>query len=176
MTTAPTVPTVTQQPVPRTHVPLADHALKAHAIQKDRAARAAGSVAATVQLLFAGLDADAMQELLLLKQSAWSRLAALRTGWIQDWTGWLRYADQIKGANTMSKLFEMEANILAQATQILGRQVTSLVALQENLEVDYAYLINQILAAQRFPDLDLQAALRLRVDVDTRQVDDAGIS
>jgi hypothetical protein len=75
-------------------------------------------------------------------------LAALRAGWIEDWTGWMRYADQIKAANTMSKLFEMEANILAQATQILGRQVTSLVALQENVEVDYSYLINELLATR----------------------------
>jgi len=148
MTTAPALPTVTQQPLPRTHLPLVDHALKAQGIQKDRAARAAGNITATAQLLSGGLDPDALQELLLLQQSVWSRLAALRAGWIEDWTGWMRYADQIKAANTMSKLFEMEANILAQATQILGRQLTSLVALQENVEVDYSYLINELLATR----------------------------
>lgn len=151
MTTAPAVPTVTRQPAPRTHLPLVDHALKAQAIQKDRAARAAASFAATAQLLSAGLDADAMRELLLLQQSVWSRLDALQTGWIQDWTGWMRYADQIKAANTLSKLFELEANILAQATQILGRQMTGLVALQENFEVDYSYLVNELLAAGDCP-------------------------
>jgi hypothetical protein len=149
MTTAPAVPTVTQQPAPRTHLPPLDHALKAQAIQKDRSARAAENFAATVQLLGGGLDADALQELLLLQQSVWSRWRALRAGWIQDWAGWMRYADQIKAANTMSKLFEMEANILAQATQILGRQVTSLVALQENFEVDFTYLVHELLAARR---------------------------
>ncbi len=118
------------------------------AIQRDRAARAAANIAAAVQLLSGGLNADAWQELLLLQQSVGSRLGALRTVWFQDWTGWMRYAGQIKAANTMSKLFEMEANILAQATHILGRQVTSLVALQENFEVDYSYLINELLAAR----------------------------
>jgi hypothetical protein len=149
MTIAPAVPTVTQQPAAPAQLPPLDHALKAQAIQNDRAARAAASITATAQLLSGGLDADALQELLLLQQSVASRFDALRTGWIQDWTGWMRYAGQIKAANTMSKLFEMEANILAQATQILGRQVTSLVALQENFEVDYAYLINELLAARR---------------------------
>lgn len=149
MTTATAIQTVTQQPAPRTHLPWVDHALKAQAIQKDRAARATANLAATLQLLSAGLDADALEELALLQQSVWSRLTALRTGWMQDWMGWMRYADQIKSANTMSKLFEMEANIFARATQILGGQITSLVALQENLEVDYSYLINEILAARR---------------------------
>jgi hypothetical protein len=120
MRTVPAVPSVTQQPASRTHLPLLDHALKAQAIQKDRAARAAANLAATAQLLRAGLHADALEELALLQQSVWSRLSALRTSWIQDWTGWMRYADQIKSANTMSKLFEMESNILARAVQILG--------------------------------------------------------
>ena len=148
MTAAP-LPTVTQQPAAPAHLLPLNHALKAQAIQTDRTARAAASIAATVQLLSGGLDADALQELLLLQQSVWSRFGALRSGWIQDWTGWLRYAGQIKAANTMSKLFEMEANILAQATQIAGRQLTSLVALQENFEVDYAHLMNELLAARR---------------------------
>jgi hypothetical protein len=49
----------------------------------------------------------------------------------------------------MSKLMEMESNILAQAAQLLGTQITSLVTLQENIEVDYSYLLKQILASRQ---------------------------
>jgi hypothetical protein len=144
-------PTVTQQPRPRTGVPAMDHVLKARAIQNDRAARAAENARDTAQLFLSGLDAETLQDLLDLQRAAWRRFSALQRSWITDWVGWFDYADKIKGANTMSKLVEMESNILAQAAQLMGSQITGLVALQENIEVDYAYLIKQALAAKRAP-------------------------
>lgn len=147
--TDPTIPSVTRQPSPKTHVPMIDHVLKAQAIQNDRAMRAASNARAMAELLFSGLDGETLRELLDLQQSAWRRFSALQKDWVTEWFRWFDYADRIKGANTMSKLFETESNILARATQLLGTQVTSLVTLQENIEVDYAYLVKQILAARR---------------------------
>jgi hypothetical protein len=128
-----------------------DHALKARAIQTDRAIRAADNVQATAKLLLSGLDPETMRELLDLQRAAWRRYSALQKGFVADWIGWFDYADRIKGANTMSKLVEMESNILAQAAQLMGTQITSLVALQENIEVDYSYLVRQILADRNKP-------------------------
>ncbi len=68
---------------------------------------------------------------------------------MQEWKSWIAYTDQIKGANTMSKLAEREGNIVAQVTQILSSQATDLVGLQENIDVDYSYWINQKLSDKR---------------------------
>ena len=146
-----TAPSATKQPSPRTRVPSLDHALKAQAIQNDRAVRAADSAKATAELLFHGLNPENLKDMLDLQQSAWRRFSALQQGWVTDWLGWFAYADKIKGANTMSKLVEMESNILTQATQLFGNQISGLVALQENIEVDYSYLVRQILAARLKP-------------------------
>jgi hypothetical protein len=54
-----------------------------------------------------------------------------------------------RGANTMSKLVERESNIGVQFGQLLGAQLTDLVGLQENIEVDYSYWINGKLAEKR---------------------------
>ena len=92
-----------------------------------------------------------MKETRDLQRAAWRRYAALQKNWAAQWAGWFDYADRIKGANTMSKLVEMESNILAQAAELLGTQITSLVTLQENIEVDYTYLMKQILAGRNQP-------------------------
>ena len=139
---------VTQQPSPKTHLPALDHAQKARAILSDRAVRLADTTSTTAQVLLSGRGAEAMKETRDLQRAAWRRYAALQKNWAAQWAGWFDYADRIKGANTMSKLVEMESNILAQAAELLGTQITSLVTLQENIEVDYTYLMKQILAGK----------------------------
>lgn len=139
----------TQQPKPRTRVPVVDHALKAAALQNDRGRRAFDNAVTTTQLLGKGIDLPAFDDLCQLQTAALSRLAALQSGWIEGWMNWFKYAGQIKGANTLSKLVEMESNIIAQAAQLMGSQITSLVALQENVEVDYSHLIKQRLSEKR---------------------------
>ncbi len=134
---------VTVQPKPKTHVPVIDHALKAGALQRNATTRALANLAATAQAFAQGLTAEDMEELLHMSQAACQRLFALQKGWAQSWTEWFRYADQVKGANTMSKLVEREMNTLAQMGQILGNQMTDLVGLQENVEVDYFYWVNK---------------------------------
>ena len=133
---------------PNTH-PFLHRAMRAVALHNDWAARAMGNASATAQVFALGIDAESMGELLQMQQAAWRRLMDLQSGWMQEWKLWIAYADQIKGANTMSKLAERENNIVAQLTQILGNQATDLVGLQENIHVDYSYWINQKLSDKR---------------------------
>ncbi len=133
---------------PNTH-PVLHHAMRAAALQNDWAARAMGNASATAQVFALGIDAESFDELLQMQQAACRRLLDLQSGWMQEWKSWIAYADQIKGANTMSKLAEREGNIVAQLTQILGNQATDLVGLQENIHVDYSYWINQKLSEKR---------------------------
>lgn len=140
-------------------LPLRQSSSKAHlpvlceskepALQSDRATRAAQSATTTLELFFSGLDTETLKSLLELQHSAWARLAALQKSWAAEWLDWFSYADKIKSANRMSKLFEMQSNMLASAAQLLGSQVTGLAALQENIGADYSTLISQILAARQ---------------------------
>ena len=133
----------------RTRMPMLDHAIKAGALQRNSAARAVGNAASTAQLFAQGLEPETLAELVQMQQAAWRRLLTLQESWLAGWTAWLRYADQLKGANTMAKLVERECNIGAQFTQLIGGQATDLVALQENIEVDYFYWVNEKLEARR---------------------------
>ena len=142
---------VTQQPKPRSYVAAVDHFKKMSTLQQNRAERALANAAATVSLMARGLDSQTFAELLHLQKAAWTRLAELQEGWVEDWYGWLQYSDQAKGANTMSKLVERECNSVAQAVQLMGAQATSLVGLQENIEVDYSYWVNEKLKEQHKP-------------------------
>ena len=144
-----TAPAAAASAAPRTHVPMLDHAVKAQALQRNSATRAMGNLAASAQLFAHGVDPDTLGELLQMQQAAWRRLLTLQEGWLEGWTAWLRYSDQIAGANTMSKLVERECNIGAQLGQLLSGQATDLVALQENIEVDYFYWVNEKLKEKR---------------------------
>ena len=75
----------------------------------------------------------------------WQRLFTLQKGWERDWKDWV-LSDQIKGANTISKLAEREGNIVAQFVQLLGAQGTDLIGLLENIQVDYSYWVHEKLS------------------------------
>ena len=129
--------------------PALTHALKASVLQSDWTARALANATATAQVFSMGIDAESWQELLELQQAALQRLWTLQAGWARDWKSWIQYAEQVKGANTMSKLAEREGNIVAQFTQLLSNQATDLVGLQENVHVDYSYWITEKLNEKR---------------------------
>lgn len=132
-----------QQPKPRTHAPPVDHALKAYALQRDRMVRAASAMAASARLFSGGMDAGAWDELWEMGAEAHRRMAQLQNDAVQDWFAWFRYADQIEGANTMSKLAEREYNVLAQATQLMGEHSTAVMSLMENIEVGFLYWLHE---------------------------------
>jgi hypothetical protein len=54
---------------------------------------------------------------------------------------------QLKQSNTMSKLVEKQCNLLSQCGQLLSSQLTNLVTLAENINVDYSYWVRQKLPA-----------------------------
>ena len=125
------------------------HAMTATALHSSWAVRSLKNVSATAELFARGMDAETWHELMQMQQSAWQRLLTLQTRWAGDWKSWIAYAEQIKGANTMSKLAEREGNIGAQLAQLLSNEATDLVGLLENIHVDYSYWIDQKLNAKR---------------------------
>ena len=78
-----------------------------------------------------------------MQDEARRRMLQLQRDAVGDWFAWYRYADQIGGANTMSKLAEREYNTLAQATQLVGEHSTGLMALLENIQISYLYWLHE---------------------------------
>lgn len=112
-------------------------------LHADRATRAMGFALGAVQLAAKGPSADLISEFSALQWSVFERIQSLGERWSRDWQHWFRYATHWRGANTMSKLAEREANIVSQMTQLLGSQMSDLVNLQENIEINYAYWLSQ---------------------------------
>ena len=123
--------------------------MTANRLQLDRAARSVNSMAATMQLCATGLDAEMLSELAALQAAAWQRYWKLQQGWTEAWSGWLRYAVDDKGLNTLSKLAEHATNSATQLAQIAGDQMTGLVELQEGVEVSYAYWLSRTMAGRQ---------------------------
>lgn len=141
------------QPAPKTNIVPLDHALKAHAVASDRLVRGTAATLATMQLAARGFDPSTILELAEMQDAVRARYKALSEGWMKGWTAWAQYADQLKGANTMSKFVERECNILGQAMTLVMKQVTDISGLQENIEVDYAYWVSEKLAEKKLAAL-----------------------
>jgi hypothetical protein len=135
-----------ETPVPH---PAFHHALRAAALQSDWATRAMHNASASAQVFSLGIDAESAEELLQMQHAAWERLFSLQSSWAQDWKNWIQYSDLIKGANTTFKFVEREGNILAQCVQLLSKQAADLMGLQENINVDYSFWINQKLSEKQ---------------------------
>ena len=135
-----------ETPVPH---PAFHHALRAVALQSDWATRSMQNASASAQVFALGIDADSAEELLQMQHAAWQRLFALQSSWAQDWKNWIQYSDLIKGANTTFKFVEREGNIVAQCVQLLSKQAADLMGLQENIDVDYSFWINQKLSEKQ---------------------------
>ncbi len=141
---APAAPRIGPIPHPAFH-----HALRGVALQSDWAARALRNASATAQVFAAGIEPDDWEELLQMQYAAWQRLFTLQSNWVEDWKSWIRYCDLIKGANTSFKFVEREGNIVAQCVQLVSSQAADVIGLQENIDVDYSYWINEKLAEKR---------------------------
>ncbi len=133
-------------PIPH---PALHHALRGVALQSDWAARALCNASATAEVFASGIDAESLEELMQMQHAALQRLFTLQSSWLQDWKSWIQYSDLIKGANTTFKFVEREGNIVAQCVQLLSKQSADLIGLQENIDVDYSYWINQKLSEKR---------------------------
>jgi hypothetical protein len=125
------------------HAALPVHARKALALISSWAARAAGNRIATAELLTLRMDPETWGELWQIQQAAWQRQQQWQNDLWQGLLAWTRECAEIKGANTMSKLVEQEFNLAGQLGDLMRDQATGLVALMENVQVDYAYWVNQ---------------------------------
>jgi hypothetical protein len=141
---APTAPRTGPIPHPALH-----HALRGVALQSDWAARAMRNARATAEVFASGIDPESLEELTQMQHAAWQRLFTLQSNWLQNWKSWIQYSDLIKGANTTFKFVEREGNIVAQCVQLLSKQSADLIGLQENIDVDYSYWINEKLSEKR---------------------------
>ena len=141
---APTAPRNAPIPHPAFH-----HALRGAALQSDWATRALRNASATAEVFASGIDPESLEELLQMQHAAWQRLFTLQSNWVQEWNNWMQYSDLIKGANTTFKFVEREGNIVAQCVQLLSKQSADLIGLQENIDVDYSYWINEKLSEKR---------------------------
>jgi hypothetical protein len=127
----------------RTHLAVIDHGLKAMALQRDQALRVMSAAVTTAQVLPQRFDDETIDELWQMQTAIGSRFIELQRSWVEGWFGWVGYARQIEGANTMSKLAEREYNLAAQAVQLAGEQYEDLLGLMENVQIGYHYWISR---------------------------------
>jgi hypothetical protein len=106
-------------------------------------ARSSGNAANTAALLPHVWSTDLWQEMGQMQAAILRRLQLQQQAWVAGCTGLATEYQEGKRANTMSKLVEQQCNLVAQFGQLLSQQATSLVGLQENIEVDYGYWVSQ---------------------------------
>ncbi|BCL77076.1 hypothetical protein JHS3_28120 [Jeongeupia sp. HS-3] len=97
------------------------------------------------------LDPQTLVEAWGLQQAVAQRLQKQNQQW---WDGMkLLYEEsgRLGKANTMSKFFEQEYNLYAQFGSLVSDQLTSLMGLMENVQIDYGYWMAQKQAAQAAP-------------------------
>lgn len=128
----------------RTEIAPVDHALKASVLHLDRGLRLADAALAAGRLAVEGAPADAWEELWAIGDAAWRRYEGLQQGWVANWFEWLRYASQVGGATTFSKLAERELNIVKQAGALVSEQSVGLMNLWENVEVNVLHWMAEV--------------------------------
>lgn len=105
--------------------------------------RSSGNAASTAALLPQAWNTDIWQEMGQMQAAVLRRLQQQQQAWVVGCTSLAKEYQEGKRANTMSKLVEQQCNLVAQFGQLLSQQATSLVGLQENIEVDYGYWVSQ---------------------------------
>jgi hypothetical protein len=115
----------------------------------DRTARTLTAASDMAKLAATPPSPETVAEFVALQVAVLQRFETMTQGWSKAWHEWFAYATEFKGANTVSKIAEKETNIAGQLTAMIGSQITDLVTLQENVEVNYAYWIQQKLEQQR---------------------------
>jgi hypothetical protein len=120
---------------------------KAANVMGNWAARAAGTGIATATLLPWQIDPQSWPQIWLemwqMQESVWQRQLRLQNSWLQGWVDWTNESTQARGANTMTKLVEQEFDLVVRWQQLLRDQATETASLLENLEINYAFWINE---------------------------------
>jgi hypothetical protein len=118
-------------------------ALKVPVLKSSWATRAAHNCIDTARLCALGMHLLNWDELLEMNEAVSKRLMLRQQAWLPGWETWNRERVDIKSANTVTKLVAQEFNLAAQMGQLFMNQTTDLVALQENIEVAYAYWLSE---------------------------------
>jgi hypothetical protein len=124
-------------------VALAAHTQTANTLIKRRVGRTMRNCMSTVQLMPQLAQADTLDELLQMQSAVMRRLQQQNQAWIEGCAALVHDYTQIKQANTMTKLLEQQFNLFANFGQLMNAQITGLVGLQENIEVDFGYWAHQ---------------------------------
>lgn len=111
------------------------------------AARTADTGIATAALLPWCLDPKSWpqiwQELWQMQEAVWRQQSQMQSTWMQGWVALSDEFTQARGANTMTKLVEQQFDLVTQWQTLLRDQSTDVVRLLENLEINYAYWVNE---------------------------------
>jgi hypothetical protein len=136
-----------ERTAPAMHAATLQHAMKVPALLGGWAARAGASSIDTARLFAFGMNLQTWGELIEMQQAVVQRLMLQQQALLQGMAAWNRERAAMKAANTVTKVVEQECNLIAQIGILLSDQMTNLVALQENIEVSYAFWLNQKLGA-----------------------------
>ncbi|CAG2158674.1 hypothetical protein [Cupriavidus numazuensis] len=126
----------------------AQRALTLQTLMGEWAMRTGGTATKALTLAPFSFDPQVMTELVQLQSAIAQRLQAQQQVWVQQWSGWLQERGQVRRANTVSKLVEQEFDLLARFVLLLSDQMLDLVTLQENVEVNGSYWVQQVLEAK----------------------------
>jgi hypothetical protein len=88
-------------------------------------------------------DPTVWSEAMQLEAAILRRLHTQGLNWRKGCTILLEDYEQLRQANTMSKLMEKQGNLISQFSQLLTSQTTDFIALLENIDVDYGYWASQ---------------------------------
>jgi hypothetical protein len=116
---------------------------RAHTLFQGWASRAAINSVDTGRLWSSGMYPLYLGELADMSGEALQRYVKVQQDTLREWAEWNRQRAQINGANTMTKLLEQEMNLLGRIGLIVTNHMTNLLALQENVEVAYAYWLSK---------------------------------
>ena len=125
------------------HPLLVEHTLKRYTILNRWMSRALNNGIASGKLVRLAPNQQIWQVLFSLQQAVLKQLQQQQQDWMQGWETWLEEFAQIKRVNTLSKLTEQEFNLAAQLVVFFQERTTALVKLQENIQVNYGYWINE---------------------------------
>ena len=139
----PVAPVQLQQPQPIARAIAVEEALKFQSLMSDWIVRAISTRIDTAQLFALGTDRSTWGELLHLQEAFARRLIQQNQTWLQGWAELFHQREQVRSANTVSKLVEQEFNVVGQLGQLVSDQVTNFMALLENAEVSYSYWIHE---------------------------------
>lgn len=125
------------------HPVFLEHAKAAQSLVKRCSLRTMDNCATSVKMWPHLMDTDTWTDLLQMQSAINDRLQQQNQQWYKGVAAIVRDYGRIKKANTMSKLFEQQFNVIGQWGQLVSNQTTSLVELQQNIETNFGYWLHQ---------------------------------